>query len=109
MQHRFSNTYYFLRPASLILAVSTALASSISNSKNIPVIILASLVTLVTALDSWIKPQVKWKLYDEQNDRFNSMLLKLTAIGNENFPALDALRQDLDGEIERYRTARLLD
>lgn len=106
---RFSNIYYLFRPTALVLATATTVVSSLSSPKNSVITILVGLVTLVTALDSWLKPQVKWKLHDETNDVFNSMLLKLASTGRENVAALEALRKELDALVERYRNARLLE
>jgi len=106
---RFSIVYYALRPATLVLAIATTLASSMTSPRSYVITIFAGLVTLVTALDSWLKPQVKWKLHDEANDTFSSMLRKLASIGNENLEALENLEHELDALIERYRNARLLE
>ena len=105
----FSVFYYIFRPATLGLAIATTAASSLLSPKNSCITLLAGLVTLVAALDSWLKPQVKWKLHDETNDEFSLMLLRLASIGNEDLPALEGLGKELGEVVARYRNARLLE
>jgi hypothetical protein len=80
-------------------ATDKALAVSIASGLASWVPVLAVLVTVVTALDTWMKPRDKWRGFMQDRDELEDIIIKL----NETLPEDSAARNNLRAEFAALR------
>jgi hypothetical protein len=87
--------------ASAIVAVRETLAGSPLEPLSSWIPLLALGVSIVTALDTWMKPQVRWQGYVRSRDDLSDLVLQMKMMGAEaSADALEKLRERLN-EIHR--------
>ena len=93
----------FLIIASGLVAADKSIFTSdtVLGAKVIP--LLAVAVTVVTAIDSWLKPRDKWRGFMEDRDDLADLLIRVQKSPTADMSATDKLRDDFNKLRRRHR------
>jgi hypothetical protein len=94
----------FLIIASSIVAVEKNLLGSHAGFLVTWVPVLALAVTVVTAIDTWLKPRDKWRGFMEDRDDLTDLLIHAQKIENADATFSDKLTDEFTKLRRRYRT-----
>ncbi|HKW41074.1 MAG TPA: hypothetical protein VJN39_07490 [Gemmatimonadales bacterium] len=86
--------------ASALVATRDSLSTSVAPFLSGWVPILALLVTILTAIDTWMKPRDKWRGFMEDRDALDDLRLRVESAAT---PAMDALRTEFASLRKRHR------
>jgi hypothetical protein len=94
----------------VLLILASGIVAAQNNLKESPasflvrwVPILALGVTILTALDSWLKPRDKWRGFMEGRDHLSDLLLRAQATQSADLTYSDNLRKEFAELRERHR------
>jgi Protein of unknown function (DUF4231) len=77
----YGSTYYFTRIILIVASAIVAANENLSHGKGSSLIpwipLLALVVAIVTALDTWLKPQQKWRGFMESRDILVDLVIQI--------------------------------
>ena len=82
----------FLIGASAVVAVGTNLADTPLEFLTRWIPVLALLVSIITAIDTWMKPQVRWRGFMDDRDKLSDLKIRLKACDPSDKGCVDAVR-----------------
>ena len=65
--------------------------------------VFALAVTILTAIDSWLKPRDKWRGFMEDRDDLSNLLIRAQHIQSTGAASLDELREEFNQLRHRHR------
>ncbi len=93
----------FLIIASVVVAGQDMLRASVAAFVTGWVPLLALAVSVLTALDTWMKPRDKWRGFMEDRDSLDDLRLRIEARGSTDAGAVDTLREEFATLRKRHR------
>jgi len=93
--------------ASAVVAAKDNLSDSPLGSLVIWVPAIALMVSIVTAVDTWMKPRDKWRGFMRDRDDLADLLLRLRAVGANDTATLDEIRTEFAMLRRRHREANI--
>jgi hypothetical protein len=94
----------FLIIATSIVAAQKNLSESAAQFLANWVPILAVLVTIVTSIDTWMKPRDKWRGFMEDRDDLGDLVIRVDSSQGTDTSLFDTLRNDFKKIRSRHRS-----
>lgn len=93
----------FLITASSVVAAESRLNGSPAEFIVWWVPVLALAISIITAIDSWLKPRDKWRGFMTDRDDLADLLIRIKSTASDNHAVLDRLRGEFVALRRRHR------
>lgn len=102
-------TIYVMVRAFLIIATSIVAAQKNLSESALPFLatwvpVLAVVVTIVTSIDTWMKPRDKWRGFMEDRDDLSDLVIRAEASEGNDAGLFDSLRNEFKKLRSRHRS-----